>query len=121
MIAQINAMYQGSKTLFIFLVAALLASTIASRVMMVIANLGVSSQKAVLSGFHTCITNIDTDTMNLIYESVISTVVREILVLFLAVWIVIKHFRELRQSPTGSTIGDCFTILIESHTFYFLA
>ncbi|KAG2117045.1 uncharacterized protein F5147DRAFT_768429 [Suillus discolor] len=121
MIARINAMYQGSKKLFIFLVVALLASTIASGVMMVIANMGVSSQEAVLSGFHTCVTEIDMDMMYLTYESVISTAVWEILVLFLAVWIVIKHFRELRQSPTGSTVGDCLTILIESHTFYFIA
>ncbi|KAG2050426.1 hypothetical protein BDR06DRAFT_645461 [Suillus hirtellus] len=121
MIARINAMYHGSKHLLIFLVVALLASTIASGVMMVIANMGVSSQEAVLSGFHTCITKIDVDMVYLTYESVISTAVWEILVLFLAVWIVIKHFRELRQLPTGSTVGDCLTILIESHTFYFLA
>ncbi|KAG2041312.1 hypothetical protein BDR03DRAFT_946184 [Suillus americanus] len=118
MTARINAMYQGSTNLFIFLVVALLASTIASGVMMVIANLGVSGQEAVLSGYHTCITKIDADMMYLTYESVISTAVWEILALFLAVWIVIKHFR---QSPAGSTIGDCFTILLESHTFYFLA
>ncbi|KAG1841785.1 hypothetical protein F4604DRAFT_1829124, partial [Suillus subluteus] len=110
-----------SKKLFIFLVVALLASTIASVVIMVIANLGVSAQEAVLSGYHTCIANIDTYMMYLIFDSVISTTVWEILALFLTVWSTIKHFRELQKSPTSSTIGDCFTILIESHTFYFLA
>ncbi|KAG1805092.1 uncharacterized protein HD556DRAFT_1437255 [Suillus plorans] len=120
MIARINAMYEGSKKMFIFLVVALSASTIASGVMVVIANLGVSSQEAVLSGYHTCITTIDAEMMHLFYESVISTVVWEILVLFLALWIVLKHFRELRQSPTRLNIDHCFTILMESHAPYFL-
>jgi len=120
MIARINVMYEGSKKMFIFLVVALLASTTASGVMMVIANLGVSSQEAVLSGYHTCITTIDAEMMHLIYESVISTCIWEILVLFLALWIVIKHFHELRQSPTRLNIVHCFTILMESHTPYFL-
>ena len=43
----------------------------------------------------------------------------EALVLCLAVWIAVKHFRELRGTPTGWTVGDCFTILIRSHAFYF--
>ncbi|KAG2029276.1 hypothetical protein BDR03DRAFT_357540 [Suillus americanus] len=118
MIARIYAMYQGSKKLLIFLVVALLASTITSGVLVVIGNLGVSAQEAVLSGYHTCFPEIDTRMMYLTYESVISTAVWEILSLFLAVWIVIKHFR---QSPTGSTIRASFVILIESHAFYFLA
>jgi hypothetical protein len=45
MIARIYAMYQGSKTLLIFLVVMLLASTIASGVMIVIGNLGISARK----------------------------------------------------------------------------
>ncbi|KAG1888841.1 hypothetical protein F4604DRAFT_1915901 [Suillus subluteus] len=121
MIARLNAMYQGSKKLLIFLVVALLASTIASGVMVVIANLGVSAEEAVLSGYDICVTNMDSYMANLIYESMTPTAVWEILALFLAVWIVIKHFHELRRSPTGSTFGDCFRILIESHAFYFLA
>ncbi|KAJ8592186.1 hypothetical protein M405DRAFT_859994 [Rhizopogon salebrosus TDB-379] len=32
------------------------------------------------------------------------------------VWIAVKHFREL---PTGWAVGDCFTVLIETHVFYF--
>jgi len=59
--------------------------------------------------------------MNLGYESLISTAIWEILAFVLAVWVVIKHSRELRQSPTGSTIGDCFTVLTKSHAFYFSA
>lgn len=121
MIARINAMYQGSKNLLIFLVVTLLACTIVSGVMVVIENLGISAQEAILSGYHTCITVTDMDLMNLNRGTVISPIVWEVLAMFLTVWIVIKHFRELRKSPTGSTIGDCFMVLIKSHAIYFLA
>jgi len=43
----------------------------------------------------------------------------ETLVLSLAVWIAIKHFRQLQQTSTGWAVGDCFTILIQTHIFYF--
>ena len=45
----------------------------------------------------------------------------EIVALCLAVWIAVKHFRELRRfgSSTGSVVGDCFTVLIKTHMFYF--
>jgi hypothetical protein len=48
----------------------------------------------------------------------ISGTIWEALVLFLAIWIAVKHFRELRKpgTPTGSII---FTVLIESHILYF--
>ncbi|KAG2032798.1 hypothetical protein BDR03DRAFT_1014931 [Suillus americanus] len=122
MIARIHAMYQGSKKLLIFLVVALLACTITSGVLMVIGTRGVSTQEAILSpGYHICIIEFDTSMINLDYESLVSTAAWEILALFLAVWIVIQHFLELRQSPTGSNIWDYHRILIESHVFYFLA
>ncbi|KAG1867239.1 hypothetical protein DFJ58DRAFT_769103, partial [Suillus subalutaceus] len=122
MIARINAMYRGSKKLLIFLVVALLACTITSGVLMVIGTRGISTQETTLSaGYHICIIEFDTSMINLDYESLVSTAAWEILNLFLAVWIVIRHFRELRQSTIELTIGDYFRILIESHTFYFLA
>jgi hypothetical protein len=45
----------------------------------------------------------------------------EVLALCLSVWIAVKHFRELRRlgPSTGSTIGDCFRVLIKSHVLYF--
>jgi hypothetical protein len=121
MIARINAMYQGSKKLLVILIAILLTCTIASGVIVIIENLGVSAQEAVLSGYYICIDYMDAYKTNLTYESMISTAVWEILALFLTVWIVIKHFHELRQSPSGATIGNCLTMLIQSHAFYFLA
>jgi hypothetical protein len=43
----------------------------------------------------------------------------ETLALSLAVWITIKHFRELQRTSTGWAVGDCFTILMQTHVFYF--
>jgi len=42
----------------------------------------------------------------------------EAFTLFLAVWIAVKHFRELPR-PTRWAIGDCFRILVKTHVFYF--
>jgi hypothetical protein len=108
-------MYLGSKKLLIFLVVMLLACTIASGVMVGILYARNSEEETGILG---CTT---TSPINLNFMSMISTTVWEILALFLAVRIVIKHFRELRQSPTGSTIWDFFRIIIESHALYFLA
>jgi hypothetical protein len=47
------------------------------------------------------------------------TTVWEVLALCFAAWIVIKHFRELQWTSTGTTIGDCFRVLIRTHVFYF--
>jgi hypothetical protein len=43
----------------------------------------------------------------------------EVLALCLAAWIAVKHFRELPRRPAGSVIGDCLTVLLKSHIFYF--
>ncbi|KAG2032812.1 hypothetical protein BDR03DRAFT_739248 [Suillus americanus] len=124
MIARIYAMHQKSKKLLIFLIVTLLACTITSGVLMVIGTRGVSTQETTLSaGYNICIIKFDTSTINLDYESLLSTAAWEILALSLAVWIVIP---QLRQSLTGSTIRSggfegCYRILIESHAFYFLA
>jgi hypothetical protein len=46
-------------------------------------------------------------------------IVWEVLALCLAVWIAVKHFRELRQHSTRGMIVDCFTALVQSHVSYF--
>jgi hypothetical protein len=43
----------------------------------------------------------------------------ETLALCLAIWIAIRHFRELQRPSSGWAVGDCFTVLIETHVFYF--
>jgi len=42
----------------------------------------------------------------------------EVLGLCLAVWVAVKHFRELQRSPRWA-VSDCFTILIKTHVSYF--
>ncbi|KAG1883246.1 hypothetical protein F4604DRAFT_1920436 [Suillus subluteus] len=43
----------------------------------------------------------------------------EVVALCLAVWITVKHFRELRQHSTRGIIGDSFTVLMKTHVSYF--
>ncbi|KAG2046306.1 hypothetical protein BDR06DRAFT_977587 [Suillus hirtellus] len=43
----------------------------------------------------------------------------EVLALCLAVWIAVKHFRELRQHSAGGIIEDCFTVLMKAHMVHF--
>jgi len=73
------------------------------------------SEASVLSGQYICVTVALVDTLLLATTWILGTV-WEVLTLSLAVWIAIKHFREL---PTGWTIEDCFKVLIRSHVLYF--
>ncbi|KAG1880798.1 hypothetical protein F4604DRAFT_1902555 [Suillus subluteus] len=121
MMIRIHAMYGRSKKMLVFLIVVLLASTIASSVIMVMANIGVTAEEFVVFGYYICLSVNDIAELELHYENLTSTAIWETLAFVLAVWIVIKHLRELRESPTGSTIGDCFAVLIRSHAFYFAA
>jgi uncharacterized protein with PQ loop repeat len=120
MMIRIHAMYQQSKKMLVFLAVALLASTIASGVMTVMETMGISAEEYVIYGYYICIINLYPYQVALSYEALVPTAIWEILAFVLAIWIVIKHFHELRQSPTGPTIGDCFMVLTKSHAFYFL-
>ncbi|KAG2117584.1 hypothetical protein DEU56DRAFT_919041 [Suillus clintonianus] len=121
MMTRIHAMYGRSSKILIFLAVLLLVFTIATGVVSVIANLGYSGGEAVLSGYYVCLYSLNTDAIFLNYDVVIPTVIWEILAFLLAIRIVIKHFRELQQLQRGSTIRDCFTVLMQSHMLYFLA
>lgn len=39
----------------------------------------------------------------------------QVFALFLTVWIVVKHFRELRRPSTGWIIGGWFAVLVQPH------
>jgi len=71
----------------------------------------------VLSGNHQCVYNNDNQLITSITWILGS--VWEVLVLCLAVWIAIKHFRELQSPSTAWIVRDCFSVLIQSHVFYF--
>ena len=75
--------------------------------------------EVVLSGTHLCIGE-NNDRFQTA-EILMLVIVWEVLALCLAVWISVKHFRELRRSPGGRTIRDFFTVLVKTHVLYFAA
>ncbi|OAX33172.1 hypothetical protein K503DRAFT_869718 [Rhizopogon vinicolor AM-OR11-026] len=118
-IARLYAMYQRSRQMLIFLVVTFLAIRIPSVVLSVIQIRHISGEEYVLSGAHVCRDGFQGDAIFLIEITWILTTAWESLALFLAVWTVVKHFRELQRPSSGWTVGDCFTILIKTHVFYF--
>lgn len=121
MTIRIYAMYQGSKKILVFLIVVLLLCTTAFAVIAAMGNTNASGLEIVLSGNNMCFDLNNAAGQRLIDEMFIPTLLWEVLALGLSVWIVIKHIRELRrQSPTTSTIKDCFTVLLRSHVLYFL-
>jgi len=77
------------------------------------------SEEYVLSGAHLCGYAYQGNAIILDEITWILGTAWESLTLFLAVWIAVKHFRELQRPSSGWTVVDCFTILIKTHVFYF--
>jgi hypothetical protein len=78
------------------------------------------SEEYVLSGAHMCSYEYQGDVLVLWFELIWAlTTTWEILALCLAVWIAVKHFRELQGPSTRWTVGDTFTVLVKTHVFYF--
>ncbi|KAG1776530.1 hypothetical protein EV702DRAFT_337991 [Suillus placidus] len=121
MIARLHAMYQRSRNMLIFLVIIFLAVNIACGVITAIGLQYLVGEEQILSGTHTCNYGSEGDVQLLMSMVWMLNTVWEVLALCLSVWIAIKHFRDLRRlgSSTGSTIGDCFRVLIKSHVLYF--
>jgi hypothetical protein len=83
--------------------------------------IGQTPEKLILSGMHMCDFGYEGDARLLISMVWMLNTVWEVLALCLSVWIAVKHFCDLRRLglSTGSTIGDCFRVLIRSHVLYF--
>ncbi|OAX33216.1 hypothetical protein K503DRAFT_775845, partial [Rhizopogon vinicolor AM-OR11-026] len=119
-IVRLYAMYQRSKQMLIFLVVTFLATKITSVVITTIGTtMYASGEEYILSGAHMCAYAAQGDGMFLLEMTWVLGTAWEIIVLCLAVWIAVKHFHELQRPSTGWTVGDCFTILIKTHVFYF--
>jgi hypothetical protein len=75
----------------------------------------------ILSGMYMCGYGIEGDVQLLIAMNWMLVIFWEVIALCLSLWIAVKHFRDLRRlgPSTGSTIGDCFRVLIKSHVLYF--
>ncbi|KAG2103756.1 uncharacterized protein F5147DRAFT_775881 [Suillus discolor] len=121
MIARLHAMYQRSRTMLIFLVIIFLAVNIACGVMEAIALNDTPGEESILSGTYMCGYEYGWDGQLLFSITSMLNIVWEVLALCLSVRVAVKHFRELRRlgPSTGSTIGDCFRVLIQSHVLYF--
>jgi hypothetical protein len=131
-------MYQGSRTMLIFLVIIFLTVNIACVVLAAIGVkyivagkfclltcrtqfIGQTPEELIIYGIHMCGYYYEGDA-SLLYSMVwMINTVWEVLALCLSVWVAVKYFRDLQRfrPSTGSTIGDCFRALIKSHVLYF--
>ncbi|KAG2107490.1 uncharacterized protein F5147DRAFT_207273 [Suillus discolor] len=118
-VTRLYAMYQGSRKILTLLIVTLLVVNIFDVVAGVLENLHVSGEELILSGTHQCLINYGEDVPFLNYISWMVSIAWEALALSLAVWIAVKHFRELRRHSAGGIIGDCFTVLMKTHVVYF--
>ncbi|KAG1837410.1 hypothetical protein DFJ58DRAFT_146198 [Suillus subalutaceus] len=119
MITRIYAMYQGSRKVLICLVVTFVSIRIADTVMMAIITMQASGEEYVLFGTYQCMVTYMGDV--LLLDSTIwgLGILWEVLALYLAVRIAVKHFRELRQHSTGGIMVDCFKVLMQTHVSYF--
>ncbi|KAG2347255.1 hypothetical protein BDR05DRAFT_997016 [Suillus weaverae] len=118
-ITRLHAMYQRSRKILIFLVVIFLADSIYNGVVAVMLTRRTSGEELILSGNYQCTISYAENAMFLGTITWVLGTLWEVLALCLAVWIAVKHFRELRQHSAGGIIGDCFTVLMKTHTFYF--
>ncbi|KAG2335907.1 hypothetical protein BDR05DRAFT_971325 [Suillus weaverae] len=87
--------------------------------LVVIFMMQVSGEEAVLSGTYQCMIGYPGGVLLLVSITWILGIVWEVLALCFAVWIAVKHFRELQQHSTRGIFGDCFTVLMQTHVSYF--
>jgi hypothetical protein len=83
--------------------------------------IGQTQEEGIISGIHMCGYSSGGNAP-LLYSMVwMLNTIWEVLALCISVCIAVKHFRDLRRlgPSTGSTIGDCFRVLIQSHVLYF--
>ncbi|KAG1774452.1 hypothetical protein EV702DRAFT_524372 [Suillus placidus] len=121
MIARLHAMYQSSRIMLIFLVIIFLTVNITCGVITAIVLKDTVGEELILFGMYMCSYGYEADVQLLATMIWILNTVWEALALCLSVWVAVKHFRELRRlgPSTGSTIGDCFRVLMKSHVLYF--
>ncbi|KAG2133236.1 uncharacterized protein EDB93DRAFT_885870 [Suillus bovinus] len=118
-IARLYAMYQGSRKVLIFLVVTFLAIRIPIEVMGAMVTKQVTGEEYILSGIYRCRIGYPGNSIFLGSMTWILATVWEVLTLCLAIWIAVKHLREIRTRSTGGIIGDCFTVLMQTHMSYF--
>ncbi|KAG2092662.1 uncharacterized protein F5147DRAFT_427624 [Suillus discolor] len=118
-ITRLHAMYQRSRKILILLIITFLAINIFDGVTVLMSTMHTSGEEFILFGTHQCTIGYSGDTLVLDSVTWILCIVWEVLALCLAVWIAVKHFRELRLHSAGGIIRDCFMVLIKTHVVYF--
>ncbi|KAG2107481.1 uncharacterized protein F5147DRAFT_774310 [Suillus discolor] len=118
-ITRLHAMYQRDRKILIFLVVTFLAINAFAGVTAVMSTMHTSGEELILSGTYMCRISYTGDALVLDFVTWILYIVWEVLTLCLAVWIAVKHFRELRLHGAGEIIGDCLTVLMKTHLLYF--
>ncbi|KAG2055314.1 hypothetical protein BDR06DRAFT_954074 [Suillus hirtellus] len=119
LIARLNAMYQRSRKMLVFLVVIFLAIRIANAVMAAMSMIHISVEEVVLSGTYGCKVDYVENTVLLYTITWALAIGLELLLLGLTLWIAVKHLCELRRHSTRGVIGDCFTVLVKTHLCYF--
>ncbi|KAG2051411.1 hypothetical protein BDR06DRAFT_587517 [Suillus hirtellus] len=118
-ITRLHAMYQGSRKILMFLIVTFLAVNTLDAVVAIMVTMHTSGEELILYGTSWCQINYTEDVISIISIAWILTTVWEAIALCLAVRIVVKHFRELRQHSAGGIIEDCCTVLMKTHVVYF--
>ncbi|OAX32960.1 hypothetical protein K503DRAFT_565980 [Rhizopogon vinicolor AM-OR11-026] len=121
MIARLHAMYQRSRRMLIFLVIIFLATTVAWGVDIAIATRNMIMEDFVLSGTYMCTYVPEENFQTVMKQTWMFGISWGVLALCLALWVVVKHFRELQQSSTGWTTLECIKVLIKTHVLYFIS
>ncbi|OAX39356.1 hypothetical protein K503DRAFT_95316 [Rhizopogon vinicolor AM-OR11-026] len=121
LITRLHAMYQQSRKILAFIIVVFLTLTVTCGVYVAKGTALISGEKFVLSGTYQCGYEYEGDALLLMHESWIFRTIWEVFALCLAVWIVVKHFRVLRQSSKRWAIGEYLSILIKTHVLYFIA
>jgi hypothetical protein len=117
-IIRLHAMYQRSGKALTLLVIIFLAINIADGVIAAITTKYISGEILIFPGISLCYINVEGDVL-LWSIILVLTTAWEVLALSIAVWIAVKHFRELRRHSAGGILGDCFAVLIKTHVAYF--
>ncbi|KAG1798128.1 uncharacterized protein HD556DRAFT_1440463 [Suillus plorans] len=118
-ITRLHAMYQRARKILISLIVTFLIANIFDGVIGVMTTMHSSGEEFILSGTYQCQINCAENIPLLISVSWILGIAWEVLALCLAVWIAVKHFREVRQHSTGGILEDCFAVLVKTHVLYF--
>ncbi|KAG1804757.1 uncharacterized protein HD556DRAFT_1326064 [Suillus plorans] len=118
--SRLYAMYRRSRKMLVFLIAIFLPVTITCVVLAAIGSSYISGEEFILSGTYLCQYDLNGVVKILMFMTWILCTVWGVLALCLAVWIVVKYFREVQQLSTGGTITNCFMVLTKIHMIYFV-